>query len=133
MPMLTPQVLISGQLTLEDIPLFSRLNFSHVVNHRPDDEEPGQPGGAALAQAARAAGLIMVNAPVRGLPQPEAVEATRQVLDALGPDGKAVFFCRSGLRSTLAWAMAERLNGVDADALRATAAAAGYDLSRAPL
>lgn len=133
MPMLTPQVFVSGQLTVGDVRTFADSGFSHVVNHRPDDEEPGQPAAAALAEAAQEAGMIMVHAPVRGLPQPEAVEATRQVLEALGDHDKAVFFCRSGMRSAAAWAMAERLRGGEADDLRATAAAAGYDLGRVPL
>lgn len=133
MPMLTPQVLVSGQLNVEDVRSFAAAGFSHVVNHRPDEEEPGQPAASALAQAAQAAGVVMVHAPVRGLPQPEAVEATRRVLDSLGEHGKAVFFCRSGMRSAAAWAMAERLRGAEADDLRATAAAAGYDLTRVPL
>lgn len=133
MPMLTPQVFVSGQLTVEDMASFAGLGFSQVVNHRPDDEEPGQPSAAALAQAAQASGMVLIHAPVRRQPQPAAVEATRQVLDALGSHGKAVFFCRSGLRSAAAWAMAERLNGADADELRAAAAAAGYDLGQLPL
>lgn len=133
MPMLTPQVLVSGQLNVEDVRSFAAAGFSHVVNHRPDEEEPGQPAASALAQAAQAAGVVMVHAPVRGLPQPEAVEATRRVLDSLGEHGKAVFFCRSGMRSAAAWAMAERLRGAEAEDLRATAAAAGYDLTRVPL
>ena len=51
--------------------------------------------------------------------------ATRKALDALGPDDKAVFFCRSGMRSAAAWAMAERLAGAEPEGLRAAAAAAG--------
>lgn len=133
MPMLTPQVLVSGQLNVEDVRSFAAAGFSHVVNHRPDEEEPGQPAASALAQAAQAAGVVLVHAPVRGLPQPEAVEATRRVLDSLGEHGKAVFFCRSGMRSAAAWAMAERLRGAEPEDLRATAAAAGYDLTRVPL
>jgi uncharacterized protein (TIGR01244 family) len=133
MPMLTPQVLVSGQINVEDVRWFAAAGFSHVVNHRPDEEEPGQPATSALAQAAQAAGVVMVHAPVRGLPRPEAVEATRRVLDSLGAHGKAVFFCRSGMRSAAAWAMAERLRGAEAEDLRATAAAAGYDLTRVPL
>ena len=71
--------------------------------------------------------------PIRGLPDEAAVAATRAVLDALGPDEAAVFFCRSGMRSAAAWAMAERRAGAEPDALREAAAAAGYDLSRLPL
>jgi len=133
MPTLTPQVFVSGQLTVEDVTSFAEAGFSHVVNHRPDGEEPGQPLASDLAHAALEAGMVMVHAPVRGLPQPEAVEATRRVLDALGVNGKAVLFCRSGMRSVAAWAMAERLRGVEAGYLRAAAAAAGYDISGAPL
>jgi uncharacterized protein (TIGR01244 family) len=43
-------------------------------------------------------------------------------------------FCRSGTRSTFAWALAMRaLDRSDAKTLRETAASAGYDLSRLPL
>lgn len=133
MAMLTPQVMVSGQLNVEDVRRFAASGFSHLVNHRPDGEEPGQPTASALAEAARAAGMVMAHAPVRGLPDAEAVEATRRTLEALGDHGKAVFFCRSGMRSAAAWAMAERLRGGEAEDLRATAAASGYDLTRAPL
>ena len=51
----------------------------------------------------------------------------------LRPDDKAVFFCRSGMRSAAAWAMADRLAGGEPDVLRDAAATAGYDLSRVPL
>jgi len=53
---------------------------------------------------------------------------------ALLADGlPTVMFCRSGMRSASAWAMAQRLSGTDADALRDAAAEAGYDLGRVPL
>ena len=133
MPMLTPQVRVSGQLNVEDVRRFAVSGFSHVVNHRPDGEEPGQPTASILAEAARAAGIVMVRAPVRGLPDADSVEATRRVLDSLGDHGRAVLFCRSGMRSAAAWAMAERLRGAEAEELRAIAAAAGYDLTRVPL
>ena len=133
MRMLSPQVFASGQITAQDMKSLADMDFSHVVNHRPDHEEPGQPEALALARAAEAAGLVMISAPVRGLPQAEAVAATRKVLDSLGPDDKALFFCRSGMRSAAAWAMAERLAGADPDALRESAGAAGYDLGGVPL
>lgn len=104
-----------------------------MVNHRPDHEEPGQPTASAIADAAAQVGLAVIHAPVRGLPDAAAVAATRAALEGLGPDGKAVFFCRSGMRSTVAWAMAERAAGAEPEALRQAALAAGYDLSRVPL
>lgn len=104
-----------------------------MVNHRPDGEEPGQPSAAEIARAAGEAGMKVVHAPVRGLPDAAAVAATRAALDGLGPEDKAVMFCRSGMRSTAAWAMAERLAGADPEALRRAALAAGYDLAAVPL
>ena len=88
---------------------------------------------AEIADAAREAGVRAVHAPAGGLPDAAAVAATREALDSLGPDGRAVFFCRSGMRSAAAWAMAERLAGGEPDELRAAALAAGYDLSGVPL
>jgi uncharacterized protein (TIGR01244 family) len=106
--------------------------FTCLVNHRPDDEEPGQPPAAEIARACAEAGMSVVHAPARGLPDAASVAATRDALDGLG-DGKAVFFCRSGMRSAAAWAMAERLAGGEPDVLREAALSAGYDLSRVPL
>lgn len=107
--------------------------FSCLVNHRPDHEEPDQPSAAEILAAAELEGLRVVTAPVRGLPDADAVAATRAAIDSLGPNDKALLFCRSGMRSAAAWAMAERLRGVEPDVLRAAAAEAGYDLSRLPL
>ena len=38
-------------------------------------------------------------------------------------------YCRSGTRSTLLWALAQAARGEAPDAIAATAAAAGYDVS----
>lgn len=130
---LSPQVRVTGQVTPGQVSGLRDAGITCLVNHRPDDEEAGQPTAAEIARAAAEAGLKIVNAPVRGLPDATAVTATRAALDALGPDDRAVFFCRSGMRSAAAWAMAERLAGGDPEALRRAALAAGYDLGRVPL
>ncbi|GAA0869402.1 TIGR01244 family sulfur transferase [Brevundimonas basaltis] len=127
------QVRVTGQLTLGQVSGLREAGITCLVNHRPDDEEPGQPTAAEIAEAGAKAGLTVVHAPVRGLPDAAAVAATRAALDALPPDGKAVLFCRSGMRSAAAWAMAERLAGGDPEALRRAALEAGYDLGRVPL
>ncbi|MBB4797231.1 sulfide:quinone oxidoreductase [Brevundimonas bullata] len=124
---------VCGQPTLADVAQLVRDGVTVLVSHRPDDEEPGQPDHAELASVAEAGGARFIAIPVSGLPSTEAVRETAAVITSLGPDDRAVFFCRSGMRSAATWAMAERLKGADADALRDQALAAGYDLSRLPL
>lgn len=130
---LSPQVWVAGGLRPADIAGLKALGFAWLVNHRPDHEEPGQAEAADIAEAAAEVGLEVTHAPVRGLPDAAAIAATRATLDAMQAGDRALFFCRSGMRSAAAWAMAQRLAGADPDALREAAAAAGYDLSRVPL
>ena len=130
---LSPQIWVTGQVAPGDLVELRAAGFTWLVNHRPDDEEPGQPPASEIERAGSEAGMKVVHAPARGLPDTAVVQATREVLDALQGHDKAVFFCRSGMRSAAAWAMAERLAGKEPGALRDAAAAAGYDLSRVPL
>jgi len=130
---LSDKIWVTGQVLPGQIDDLREAGFTCLVNHRPDGEEPGQPDSAELSRIAAAAGLSVVTAPVRGLPDADAVAATRAALDGLGPDGKALMFCRSGMRSAAAWAMAERLAGAEPEALKEAALSAGYDLSRLPL
>ncbi len=128
---LAPGVLVSGQITTGDLTAAAAQGVSRVINNRPDDEEPGQPASAEMEAAARAAGLDYVHAPVRGMPDADAVS---RVADALADGASTLLYCRSGMRSAAAWAMAMRASGrMEAEAVRAAAAGAGYDLSRLPL
>lgn len=127
---LSPTVSVSAQLAPGDMPALAAAGFGRVISNRPDGEDPGQPSAAAMEAAARDAGLDFVWVPVSGLPGTDQVATVRATL----ADGvPTVMFCRSGMRSTAAWAMAQRLEGADADSLRETAATAGYDLGRVPL
>lgn len=130
---LAPGVLVCAQISAEDIAAAASMGVTQVVNNRPDGEEFGQPEAAQMEALAHAAGLAYHHAPIRGMPDAAAVEAVRAVLDAASETDIILMHCKSGMRSTAAWAMAERSRGVDADALRAAAASAGYDLSRLPL
>lgn len=130
---LAPGVLVCAQISANDITTAAAMGVTQVVNNRPDGEEFGQPAAAEMEALARAAGLAYHHAPIRGFPDAAAVQAVRSVLDAADETDIILMHCKSGMRSTAAWAMAERSRGVDADALRAAAAAAGYDLSRLPL
>ena len=127
---LSPTVSVSAQLSPDVMPALAASGVGRVISNRPDGEEPGQPPAAAMEAAARDAGLAFIWIPVSGLPGPDQVAA---VAEALADGVPTVMFCRSGMRSAAAWAMAERLQGADAEDLREAAAAAGYDLDRVPL
>lgn len=129
---LSGPVWVSGQVEPEQLQDIADAGFAWLVNHRPDGEEPLQPSGGDVRRAAESAGLTVVEAPVRGLPDETAIRATAAVLVEAG-DAKVLMFCRSGMRSAAAWALASRAAGAEPDALRAAAAKAGYDLARLPL
>lgn len=121
----------SHQVALDALPEVAAAGIRCVVNNRPDGEEPGQPTSAEMEAAVRAAGMTYVHAPVAGMPGPDAVGAVAAVLETNEP---VLMFCRSGTRSTFAWALAMRaLDRAEPDAIRQAAADAGYDLSRLPL
>jgi uncharacterized protein (TIGR01244 family) len=127
---LSETVWASPQLSPESLAGLAAAGVGRIVNNRPDHEEPGQPTAAEVEAAARAAGLDYRWIPIAGLPSPAQAAA---VAEALEDNVPTVLFCRSGMRSSAAWAMALCANGADADDVRAAAAAAGYDLSRIPL
>ena len=102
--------------------------FTLIVNNRPDGEAAGQPDGAAIEAAARAAGLDYIHIPVIGAPTPSQVEAVRTAIE--GAPGKVLAYCRSGTRSIVTWAFGQSASGrTGAAELMKLAAAAGYDLS----
>jgi uncharacterized protein (TIGR01244 family) len=119
---------VAGQVTPEDISEAAAQGFTFVINNRPDDEQPGQPTGAEIAEAAEAAGLGYRAIPITHAGFSEDQVAAMQDALSAAP-GPVLAFCRSGTRSTLVWALARSQMGDEADALAAKAAAAGYDLS----
>jgi len=121
---------VAGQIRASDLADIAACGVTMIVNNRPDGEELGQPDSAQLEAAARAAGLAFRHVPIQGLPHPAAIAAVADAIDAA--DGKVLLFCRSGTRSTWAWALAQAGRGADVSVLIGQAAAAGYDLSSLP-
>lgn len=130
---ISDRVWVMGQVDPRDMRELFDAGFTLMVNHRPNAEESGQPTSDEIDRRAVEAGVRAVHAPVRGLPDAAAVAATRAALEGMGPDDKVLMFCRSGMRSACAWALVERANGAEPEALREAALKAGYDLSRVPL
>ena len=101
---LDDRVFVAGQIGPEDMAEIAALGVTMIVNNRPDGEEPGQPTGAEIEAAARAAGLDYRHIPVAGGIAPEQIEAMAEALDEA--EGTLLAFCRSGTRSTYLWALA---------------------------
>jgi uncharacterized protein (TIGR01244 family) len=125
---LDDSISVAAQIGVDQVAEAKAQGFTAIINNRPDDEQPGQPAGADLAAAAAAAGLAYTAIPIdhSGF-RPESVEAMAEALAAAG--GPVLAFCRSGTRSTWAWALARAQAGDDVETLIAKAADAGYDLS----
>ena len=124
---LDDKTLVNGQISPEDIDALKALGVTLIVNNRPDGEDAGQPESDDIEAAAKAAGIEYRHVPIaRGL-GPSDIEAMREAMHATG-EGKMFAFCRSGNRSTLAWAVARSEDGVPTDELHRQANEAGFDL-----
>ena len=125
---LSDSVYASPQITPEQIEDAATLGVTMIINNRPDGEEPGQPEGASIEEAARAAGLAYAAIPVSGagLGMPQ-VEAMADALAAA--EGKVLAYCRSGTRSTFLWSLAQAKAGQQPETIAEAARSAGYDVS----
>lgn len=125
---LTENILVSPQLSIDDVTEAAALGVGTIVNNRPDGEEPSAPQGEQIAAAAAAAGLNYVAIPVghSGFSEPQVDAMITAIEQAEGP---ILAYCRSGTRSTLLWALASAKQGESPETIARTAAQAGYDVS----
>jgi uncharacterized protein (TIGR01244 family) len=123
---LDDRTLVSGQIAPEAVAGLAGQGITMLVNNRPDGEEAGQPMAADLEAAAEQAGIAYRHVPIiRGI-GPADVEAMQEAIGAAG-DGQVLAFCRSGMRSALASALAQRGQGVSREEVEQRLAAAGFD------
>lgn len=125
---LDDHVLVSGQISPDQVADLKQQGVAMIINNRPDHEDEGQPLGADIEAAAKDAGIEYRYVPIRRGMGPSDVEAMQVAMRECG-DGKLLAFCRSGHRSALAWAVARAEEGVTREELERRAAAAGVDLS----
>lgn len=125
---LDDKTLVSGQISPGEVAEIRGQGVTMIVNNRPDGEDSGQPLSADIEAAAEQAGIAYRFVPIaRGI-GPADVDAMQDAMRDCG-DGKLLAFCRTGTRSTLAWALARARQGVPHDELERGAAQAGVDLS----
>ena len=124
---LDERTLVDGQIGPDDVQELKALGVTLIVNNRPDGEDAGQPTSDEIEAAAREAGIEYRHVPIaRGL-GPSDIEAMREAMHSAS-EGKLFAFCRSGNRSTLAWAVARSEDGVPREELNRMANEAGFDL-----
>ncbi|SFG73824.1 TIGR01244 family sulfur transferase [Methylobacterium gossipiicola] len=122
---------VASQPTLSEIEALKDGVATALINNRPDGEEPGLPGTAAEAEAARAAGLAYHHIPVTGPTLGRAeIDAFRAAVRAA--PGPVVAHCRSGTRSLTLHVLGEVLDGrLRRDEVAAFGTRHGFDLSGA--
>ncbi len=119
---------VAPQISPEDIAAAAAQGYVLVINNRPDGEAPDQPDSAAMAAAAKAAGLGYLYNPVRGAPAPDQIAAQAEAVAAA--KGPVLAFCRSGTRSIVTWSLGQAQAGARSrDELARLGATAGYDLA----
>ena len=124
---LDERTLVDGQITVADIDRLKAMGVTHIVNNRPDDEDAGQPSSDEIEAAAKAAGLSYRHIPIaRGMGPSDVEDMRAAIREAEG--GKLFAFCRSGNRSTLAWAVAKSEDGTPREELERCAEGAGFSL-----
>jgi uncharacterized protein (TIGR01244 family) len=122
---LDEKVLVSGQIRPDEIAALRAEGVTLIVNNRPDGEEPNQPLGVEIEEAAAAAGIDYRSIPIiRGI-GPADADAMRNAISA--SRGKVLAFCRSGTRSALAWALAKNDEGMARDEIERRLISAGVD------
>lgn len=124
---LDEKTLVNGQISPDDVAELKALGVTLIVNNRPDGEDVGQPESQDIEAAAKAAGIDYRHVPIARGMGPSDIEAMREAMHSTG-DGKMFAFCRSGNRSTLAWAVAKSEDGVSREELNRCANEAGFDL-----
>jgi len=104
---LSPKLAVRSQVHPSEIEELAAQGFKGIINARPDDEEPGQPGSAELEAEARRHGLAYTHIPVA--PGQASAEDGQRFAEALRQcDGQVVGFCRSGARAAGLWELAGR-------------------------
>lgn len=123
---LTPNVSILAQPSVEEIAELSQRGYRSIISNRPENESEDQPEWLDLKAAAAARGMDAVQIPVvMGQIGDSQVDAFREALERL-PKPIAVF-CRTGTRSALMWALANQAS-LTVDERIAIASKEGYDL-----
>lgn len=124
---LTDALAASPQIRIDNLKELAALGYRSILSNRPDTEETNQPSVEEIRIAAEAAGLDFAHVPVvGGNISDDDVEAFRRAVRDLPQP--ILGFCRTGMRTTTLWALAQA-GSLGVAPVLAAAKQAGYDLS----
>ena len=99
---------VSGQITIEMMKDISDLGITLIINNRPDYEEEGQASSEELMKKAESLGIKFINIPFAAntLDKEKIINFSNLIKNN---EQKALYFCRSGARSSTIWGIASVL------------------------
>jgi sulfide:quinone oxidoreductase len=124
---MSTKLFVSEQISPGEMGIAAAQGIKTIINNRPDNETPDQPETQAIIDAAAAHGIEFVHIPVVGgaISELSIDEFCSACENANGP---VLAYCRSGMRSTMLWALVEART-LDVNTIMATARKVGYDLA----
>ncbi len=124
---ITPAYAVSPQIAAEDVAAIKAAGFTTIICNRPDAEVPPGLQAADIGAAAQAAGLaFVVNMVTHQTLNMDMVQLQHEAMTAA--TGPVLAYCASGTRSSIVWSLGQATT-MDADAIIAATAQAGYDLA----
>jgi len=123
---LSPDLAVSQQIQLEDIPALAQDGFRSIICNRPDGEGPDQPAFNEIEREATRFGMEARYLPAAPDNVTDAHSAAFKQLMAELPK-PVLGYCRTGRRSTSMWALS-RAGEESPSRLLEAASQAGYDL-----
>lgn len=129
---LSDHLYVAGQLNAIDIQQAAAAGIKTIINNRPDDEESGQFSHQDANSLASSLGLDYHYLPMaNGQPMPATLVDDFYTVIA-NTDEPILAHCRSGMRSSVIWAIGQIENGkIDPNQAIAAATAAGIPLENA--
>lgn len=124
---ISDDVLIAGQIQASDFADLVDWDVRTIVINRPDDEEPGQLNQADIQALAKEHDINVVYNPVVGSQISDSDVAAQARAFKETTEGRVLSYCRSGMRSTVLWALANK-HILSSDVIISRAAELGYDL-----
>lgn len=102
---------VAGQLQRSDFEALAEQGIKTIINNRPDNEEPGQLSQAESAKLAAAHGIQYHFLPLaNGQPLPEGlINDFKNILEKT--TDPILAHCRSGMRSSVIWALGQITDG----------------------